>query len=57
MARREIAQVHKDSGGTYSTLRIAAELRYGRGIRVGEGQVHLLMRRLGPWPHSGRFLP
>jgi len=43
----EIAQVHKDSGGTYGTLRITAELRYGRGIHVGKEQVHLLMRRLG----------
>jgi putative transposase len=31
----EIAQVHKDSGGTYGTLRVTAELRYGRGIHVG----------------------
>ena len=36
----EIAQVHKDSGGTYGTLRITAELRYGRGIHVGKEQVH-----------------
>ncbi len=41
----EIAQVHKDSGGTYGTLRVTAELRYGRGIHVGKAQVHLLMRR------------
>lgn len=27
----EIAQVNKDSGGTYGTLRVTAELRYGRG--------------------------
>jgi hypothetical protein len=43
----EIAQVHKDSGGTYGTLRVTAELRHGRGIHVGKEQVHLLMRRLG----------
>jgi HTH-like domain len=43
----EIAQVHKDSGGTYGTLRVTAELRYGRGIHVGKEQVHLLMKRLG----------
>ncbi len=35
----EIAQVHKDSGGTYGTLRVTAELRYGRGIHVGKEQV------------------
>lgn len=35
----EIAQAHKDSGGTYGTLRVTAELRYGRGIHVGKGQV------------------
>lgn len=43
----EIVQVHKDSGGTYGALRVTAELRYGRGIHVGKGQVHLLVRRLG----------
>jgi HTH-like domain len=43
----EIAQVHKDSGGTYGKLRITAELRYGRGIHVGKEQVQLLMKRLG----------
>ncbi len=35
----EIAQVHKDSGGTYGTLRVTAEMRYGRGIHVGKEQV------------------
>lgn len=42
----EIAQVHKDSGATYGTLRITAELRYGRGISVGHNQVSLVMGRL-----------
>jgi transposase InsO family protein len=58
-ARRagEIAQVHKDSGGTYGTLRVTAELRYGRGIHVGKGQVHLLMRRLGIYGLPKRRLP
>jgi putative transposase len=41
----EIAQVHKDSGGTYGTLRITAELRYGRGIHVGTEQVHPRLSR------------
>jgi putative transposase len=53
----EIAQVHKDSGGTYGTLRVAAELRYGRGIHVGKEQVHLLMRRLGIYGLPRRRLP
>jgi hypothetical protein len=43
----EIAQVHKDSAGTYGKLRITAELRYGRGIHVGKEQVGLLMKRFG----------
>jgi transposase InsO family protein len=53
----EIAQVHKDSGGTYGTLRVTAELRYGRGVHVGKGQVHLLMRRLGIYGLPKRRLP
>ena len=53
----EIAQVHKNSGGTYGTLRITAELRYGRGIHVGKEQVHLLMRRLGIYGLPKRRLP
>lgn len=50
----EIAQVHKDSGGTYGTLRVTA---YGRGIHVGKEQVHLLMRRLGIYGLPKRRLP
>ena len=53
----EIAQVHKDSGGTYGTLRVTAELRYGRGIHVGKDQVQLLMRRLGIYGLPKRRLP
>ena len=53
----EIAQVHKDSGGTYGKLRVTAELRYGRGIHVGKDQVHLLMRRLGIYGLPKRRLP
>ena len=44
-------------GGTYGTLRITAELRYGRGIHVGKEQVHLLMRRLGIYGLPKRRLP
>ncbi len=53
----EIAQIHKDSGGTYGTLRINAELRYGRGIHVGKEQVQLLMKRLGIYGLPKRQLP
>jgi putative transposase len=53
----EIAQVHKDSGGTYGKLRITAELRYGRGIHVGKEQVQLLMKRLGLYGLPKRRLP
>lgn len=47
----------RDSGGTYGTLRVTAELRYGRGIHVGKGQVHLLMKRLGIYGLPKRRLP
>jgi putative transposase len=53
----EIAQVHKDSGGTYGSLRVTAELRYGRGIHVGHNQVELIMRRLGIHGLPKRRLP
>jgi putative transposase len=53
----EIAQIHKDSGGTYGTLRINAGLRYGRGIHVGKEQVQLLMKRLGIYGLPKRRLP
>ncbi len=53
----EIAQVHKDSGGTYGSLRVTAELRYGRGIHVGHNQVELLMKRLGIHGLPKRRLP
>lgn len=53
----EIAQVHKDSGGTYGALRVTAELRYGRGIHAGHNQVELLMKRLGVHGLPKRRLP
>lgn len=53
----EIAQVHKDSGGTYGKLRITAELRYGRGVHVGKDQVALIMKRLGIYGLPKRKLP
>jgi putative transposase len=53
----EIAQVHKDSAGTYGRLRITAELRYGRDIHVGREQVALIMKRLGIYGLPKRRLP
>lgn len=53
----EIAQIHKDSAGTYGRLRITAELRYGRGIHVGREQVALIMNRLGIYGLPKRRLP
>jgi putative transposase len=53
----EIAEVHEDSGGTYGSLRVTAELRYGRGIHVGHNQVELLMKRLGIYGLPKRRLP
>ena len=53
----EIAQVHKDSAGTYGSRRMTAELRYGRGITVGHNQVELIMRRLGLHGLPKRRLP
>ena len=43
----EIATVHKASGGTYGAHRVTAELKHGRGIKVGQNAVELIMRELG----------
>jgi putative transposase len=43
----EIADVHKASGGTYGALRVTAELRHSRDIKVGHNAVSLIMRELG----------
>jgi putative transposase len=42
----EITDVHKASGGTYGAHRVTAELKYGRGIKVGHNAVELIMRQL-----------
>lgn len=53
----EIAVVHKASGGTYGAHRVTAELKHGRGIRVGHNAVELIMRELGIKGLPTRRLP
>ena len=53
----EIADVHKESGGTYGSLRVTAELKYGRGISVGHNAVGDIMRQLGLKGLPRRRLP
>jgi Transposase and inactivated derivatives len=53
----EISEVHEASAGTYGSLRVTAELHYGRGITVGHNQVSLIMGRLGIRGLPTRRLP
>jgi putative transposase len=53
----EITDVHRESGGIYGERRVAAELRYGRGILVNRKTVTLLMRRLGIYGLPKKRLP
>ena len=53
----EIADVHKESGGTYGALRVTAELRYGRSIIAGHNAVEDIMRQLGLRGLPTRRLP
>jgi putative transposase len=53
----EITDVHKASGGTYGALRVAAELRYGRGITVGHNAVSSIMQLLAIRGLPTRRLP
>jgi putative transposase len=53
----EIVDVHKSSGGTYGSLRVTAELRYGREIVVGHNAVEAIMRALGIRGLPTRRLP
>ena len=53
----EIADVHKESGGTYGALRVTAELKYGRGTAVGHNAVGDIMRQLGLKGLARRRLP
>jgi putative transposase len=53
----EIADVHKASGGTYGSLRVTAELKYGRSILVGHNAVESIMRELGIKGTPTRRLP
>jgi hypothetical protein len=53
----EITDVHKASGGTCGALRVTAELKHGRGIRVGHNAVELIMRQIGIKGLPTRRLP
>lgn len=53
----EIADVHRESGGTYGALRITAELCHGRQINVGHNAVGDIMRGLGLKGLPRRRLP
>ncbi len=53
----EIADIHKESGGTYGALRVTAELRYGRNIVAGHNAVEDIMRQLGLRGLPTRRLP
>ncbi len=53
----EIADIHKESGGTYGVRRVTAELNYGRGIVAGHNAVEDIMRQLGLKGLPRRRLP
>jgi putative transposase len=53
----EITNVHRDSGGTYGSDRVTAELRHARAIVVGHNAVADIMRRLGLRGLPTRRLP
>lgn len=42
-----ITEIHRSSRGTYGAPRVHAELRLGRGIKIGHNTVELLMHRAG----------
>lgn len=43
----EITEIHKQSRGTYGVPRVTAELRFGRGIPIGQNTVRSIMVELG----------
>lgn len=53
----EIADIHRESGGTYGALRVTAELRYARNIVAGHNAVEDIMRQLGLRGLPTRRLP
>ena len=53
----EITNVHRDSGGTYGSDRVTAELRHARAIVVGHNAVADIMRHLGLRGLPTRRLP
>jgi putative transposase len=44
---REIIDIHKQSYGTYGVPRVTAELRFGRGVPIGQNTVSSIMVELG----------
>lgn len=44
---REIIEIHKQSRGTYGVPRVTAELRFGRGVPIGQNTVRSIMVELG----------
>ncbi len=43
----QIVEVHAASRGTYGSRRVHAELTLGRGVKVGQGSIEMLMSRAG----------
>jgi len=43
----EIVEIHRASRGTYGEPRVTAELRFGRGVKVGHNTVCSIMKELG----------
>ena len=44
---KEIIEIHKLSHGTYGVPRVTAELRFGRGVPIGQNTVRSIMIELG----------
>ncbi|MET9030839.1 IS3 family transposase [Nocardia sp. NPDC004168] len=47
MLAETIKAIHAASRGSYCVRRIQAELTTGKGIEVGSGQVHSVMKNIG----------
>jgi putative transposase len=44
---KEITEIHKESRGPYGVPRVTAELRFGRGVPIGQNTVRSIMVELG----------